>query len=126
MTDVATFKHGINGYNKRRCRCDVCQEAKRHAARRRRNDLIATNSGDLNGHTMQDPWRDMAKCRDAPVELFFTDTHAGRALARAYCADCPVRFPCLKFAIDNPAIVGVWGGTNEYERHRIRERRTVA
>src|SRR5258705_414896 len=41
--------------------------------------------------------------------------------ARAICGACPVREQCLDFALTNGCI-GVWGGTTERERSRLRQR----
>lgn len=45
--------------------------------------------------------------------------------ARVVCAGCPVIKPCLDWAIRHRE-VGVWGGTTEQERRRIRRRERVA
>lgn len=43
--------------------------------------------------------------------------------ARAICHQCPVRIPCLAYAVNNPgaAIAGVWGGRDLPERQTIRK-----
>jgi WhiB family redox-sensing transcriptional regulator len=33
--------------------------------------------------------------------------------------DCPVKVPCLEYALENRIDHGVWGGTSERERRRI-------
>jgi WhiB family transcriptional regulator, redox-sensing transcriptional regulator len=73
-------------------------------------------------------WRLEAACRDIErPEVFFPrrgDTAAVVA-ARAVCATCPVSEPCLRFALAQPRRPqGVWGGTTERERRRIRVART--
>ena len=80
-------------------------------------------------------WRSRAACRGVDPDLFFppddTDTHdhgpesaAGDcraqqvASAKAVCARCPVRRPCLAEALE--AIpYGVAGGLDEHERRRL-------
>jgi WhiB family redox-sensing transcriptional regulator len=68
-------------------------------------------------------------CRADP-ELFFTQPDdAGnpeRTLARirkakAVCARCPFRDPCLAYAITH-AVVGTWGGTTWPERQAFRKK----
>lgn len=68
-------------------------------------------------------WQDRAACRDAPADDFFpvsdplSDAYAREAAsALAVCRSCPVRTPCLKFAVDTRAPEGIWGGTTETER----------
>jgi WhiB family redox-sensing transcriptional regulator len=39
--------------------------------------------------------------------------------AKAVCAECPYMIECLKYAVKNSEL-GIWGGTNESERRRIR------
>lgn len=39
--------------------------------------------------------------------------------AKAVCARCPVRAKCLNWAL-SMNVSGVWGGSSEYERRRMR------
>jgi WhiB family transcriptional regulator, redox-sensing transcriptional regulator len=73
-------------------------------------------------------WRDQAACRDTDPELFFPVGTAGPALvqigrAKQVCARCPVRVPCLEWALGTGQEAGVWGGTSEDERRAVRQRR---
>lgn len=63
-------------------------------------------------------WRDQAACRGKDPDLFFP--HAGEPLepARAICATCPVFEPCYLAGLHERH--GVWAGTSERERDRIR------
>ena len=45
--------------------------------------------------------------------------------ARKVCADCPVKEPCLEYALTHRIDHGVWGGASERERRRILRRRRV-
>ncbi len=70
-------------------------------------------------------WRDQAACRFADVELFFPVGATGTAIdkieaAKAVCRRCPVRDACLQFAFETKQEAGVWGGTDEDERRRLR------
>jgi len=38
----------------------------------------------------------------------------------ALCAICPVRQPCLAYAVADAEISGIWGGTSERERRKLR------
>jgi WhiB family redox-sensing transcriptional regulator len=77
----------------------------------------------------QDAWLCRAACRALPTELFFPagelDNEAVEQAeeAKAVCATCPVRVPCLEFAIATNQPYGIWGGANTSERRSIRRRR---
>lgn len=44
---------------------------------------------------------------------------AGAEQAKAVCAECPARQPCLEWALKYER-EGVWGGTTPHERQKIR------
>lgn len=67
-------------------------------------------------------WMSSASCSGF-YEAFFSDD---TTLAKTICATCPVQGECLSFALDRPHIVGVWGGTDDVERRRIRHRLRLA
>ena len=64
-------------------------------------------------------WQRAALCRGYPSEMWFPAGHASSAEAKAICARCPVREPCLEYALANGDASGVWGGTSVRERRRI-------
>jgi WhiB family transcriptional regulator, redox-sensing transcriptional regulator len=72
-------------------------------------------------------WMSRSLCRDSGVspDLFFPSDGAGVDIARKFCADCPVRTPCLEYALRNHIDHGVWGGTSERERRRIARSRRL-
>ena len=58
-------------------------------------------------------------------ELFFPSGTTGVALAevedaKAACHSCPVKDACLQFAFETKQDYGIWGGTSEDERRRLR------
>lgn len=58
-------------------------------------------------------WRHRARCRDPSGEitrLFFSHDIFEIARAKAICARCPVRVPCLRSAVERAEPWGVWGG----------------
>jgi len=59
------------------------------------------------------------RCRDLPPEIFFPSDGVGVEVARHYCAECPVKGPCLEYALESHIEHGVWGGASERERRRI-------
>ncbi|MDQ2813901.1 MAG: WhiB family transcriptional regulator [Actinomycetota bacterium] len=62
--------------------------------------------------------------------MFFPISKTGLALAeirdaKAVCESCPVREPCLTFALDTHQGYGIWGGYDEDERRLlIRQRQS--
>lgn len=70
-----------------------------------------------------DDWREQAECRDDPTpDRWFVPPgdRYGIAAAKAICRRCPVAPECLAEAMADPSIVGVWGGTGEGERAKLR------
>jgi WhiB family redox-sensing transcriptional regulator len=49
-------------------------------------------------------------CTTTNPDLWFSRRPDERALAVALCQECPLRRPCVQYAIDHP-VQGVWGGT---------------
>ena len=69
-------------------------------------------------------WMEHALCTQVDPELFFpTQGENDRGMnAKMVCQNCPVRSECLSWAIANPALQGILGGTTERERTSIRRR----
>ena len=67
-------------------------------------------------------WRELAACRGADLEVFFPGRGEPAGPARQVCAACPVRQPCLDYAITNRITHGIWGGLTERERRALRSR----
>ena len=65
-------------------------------------------------------WRELAACRGTGLEVFFPSRGESAAPARQVCAACPVRQPCLDYAITNRITYGIWGGLTERERRALR------
>ncbi len=67
-------------------------------------------------------WQARAACRGQGADDWVTSSRresAYRAEKRV-CMSCPVREPCLSYALAHPELVGCWGGTGEAERQRMR------
>ena len=76
---------------------------------------------------MNSSWRQRGACRGLDPEIFYPPTDDEADAAKAVCAECPVREPCLEFALTVREKHGVWGGRTERERRRlIRQRRKSA
>ena len=71
---------------------------------------------------MTDNWRDHAECRGTNPALFIPERGDNNGFAKAICAICPSKQPCLEYAIAHNE-PGVWGGTTPRERDQIRRRR---
>lgn len=74
-----------------------------------------------------DGWAARGACRRSDPELFFPVSPAGpsadqAARAKLICTGCPVQPECLEFALDSGQDFGVWGGTSESERRKMRRR----
>lgn len=70
-------------------------------------------------------WRDSAACNDVEPDLFFPIGTTGPALlqidkAKRICETCPVREPCLRWALQSGEDAGIWGGTTGEERRALR------
>lgn len=65
-------------------------------------------------------------CVGRPQEGFFLDGPSQRdprlQAALACCKVCPVRQPCLEYALGLPWATdfGIWGGTNRNQRRKMR------
>src|ERR1700694_1770493 len=78
---------------------------------------------DRGGSDMDTNWMAEGKCRELDPATFFPSDGVGVEVARRICADCPVKAPCLEYALYNRIEHGVWGGASERERRRIARRR---
>jgi hypothetical protein len=67
-------------------------------------------------------WREQAACRDTNLNMFFPGRGETAGPARQVCARCPVRQPCLDYAISNRIVYGVWGGLTGRERRAEQSR----
>jgi len=67
-----------------------------------------------------DHWEKQGLCTQIDPELFFPDVGKPSKYAKSICNDCSVCAKCLIVALDNPSLVGVWGGTTQRERANMR------
>jgi WhiB family redox-sensing transcriptional regulator len=68
---------------------------------------------------MDTEWMARGLCANVPPSRFFPSDGAGVEVARKICAECPVKEPCLEYALEQRIDHGVWGGCSERERRRI-------
>lgn len=72
---------------------------------------------------MDTAWMVKGNCRDEPPSRFFPSDGVGVEVAQRICDGCPVKSPCLEYALEQRVDHGVWGGASERERRRILKRR---
>jgi WhiB family redox-sensing transcriptional regulator len=74
-------------------------------------------------HHRSEDWRDAAACVGRARDVnFFPERGESVRGAKAVCAACPVREPCLDFALRINVSEGVWGGLAGHERRVLRRR----
>jgi WhiB family transcriptional regulator, redox-sensing transcriptional regulator len=71
-------------------------------------------------------WRYRAACRGADLSVFFPGRGEPAEPARQICAGCPVRQPCLDYALSHGITHGIWGGLTERDRRPLRVHYTAA
>ena len=78
-----------------------------------------------------DAWQVKAACRGPQALVFFPPSTFERKdekqdrerRAKAICATCSVKQPCLDYALRIREPHGIWGGLSESERKRVLEKR---
>lgn len=64
-------------------------------------------------------------CAQTDPDLWFpTALHQTGRLAKSLCQKCPWIEECLEFALHHD-VVGIWGGTTEKERAKLRRERKI-
>ena len=58
-------------------------------------------------------------CAQVDADLFFPEVGGSAEAARRLCRSCDFETPCLEYALRYD-VAGVWGGTSEIQRRRIR------
>jgi WhiB family transcriptional regulator, redox-sensing transcriptional regulator len=69
-------------------------------------------------------WKMLGHCVGKDPAIFFPVVDYNRfevKVAKDICAVCPVRAQCMDYALRNNE-VGIWGGTTERERKKIKNR----
>lgn len=75
--------------------------------------MLAPLSLEEEQEPRREAWSSRAACNDGQgtlAALFFSDELQDIAAAKAVCATCPVREPCLEGALARREPWGVWGG----------------
>lgn len=66
------------------------------------------------------PWAEYALCAQADPEAWHPKKGVPSPKAKATCALCPVRQPCLEYALRTDQRWGIWGGLSERERRGLK------
>lgn len=71
-------------------------------------------------------WQTLAACHDLPLDLFFPSSGMESLrninVIKPFCAVCPVVVECLAYALSHPDERGIWAGTTENDRRKIRSK----
>ena len=79
-----------------------------------------TPDAGLNGK--RPDWHYSALCAQTDPEAFFPERGASTKDAKRICGRCPVQDECLDWALHHDEKFGVWGGTSEQDRRKIKRR----
>lgn len=96
------------------CLCPRCDEWR-----------AETHATTAEGSESEGWWADAA-CRGRHIEIFFPERDDTTRPAKELCAGCPVRDDCLDYALANGIKHGIWGGTSERQRRRMRQANPAA
>jgi len=67
-------------------------------------------------------WMNDSLCREVGFDLFFPEQGDSFLDGKTVCRRCKVIDPCLEWALEQPGIHGILGGTTKRDRERIRSR----
>jgi WhiB family redox-sensing transcriptional regulator len=81
----------------------------------------------LSSQRVDELWQQRAACKGPQSAVYFPPSQVERkdereareARAKEICAMCPVRRPCLDYALAIREPHGIWGGLNELERKQL-------
>ncbi|MBX3285185.1 MAG: WhiB family transcriptional regulator [Actinobacteria bacterium] len=81
----------------------------------------------MSAQRQGDDWQLKAACRGPQASVFFPpgtferkEEKLGREVrAKEICRTCPVKRPCLDYAVAIREPHGIWGGLNENERKNL-------
>jgi WhiB family transcriptional regulator, redox-sensing transcriptional regulator len=62
-------------------------------------------------------WKQLALCRGLDPDLFYGGVEPEQAAQ--VCRLCPVKVPCLEYALAVEEWEGIWGGMTGEERYRL-------
>jgi WhiB family transcriptional regulator, redox-sensing transcriptional regulator len=71
-------------------------------------------------------WVADALCAQTDPDAFFPEKGGSTSAPKSVCGRCPVRTPCLEYALEHNERHGVWGGKSEPERRVLLRQRRAA
>ncbi len=94
---------------------------------RRTVALLPKGGLPVSAQRVDDDWQIRAACRGPQAEVFFPPASFERkeekisreVRAKEICRTCPVKSPCLDYAVAIREPHGIWGGLNENERKHL-------
>lgn len=66
-------------------------------------------------------WQEQSKCNEQTHDWFFSKSPSDIKKAKGLCASCPVREDCLKDALSQDIIYGIWGGYHHSELRKMKK-----
>lgn len=87
--------------------------------------MLTVMLSDLEDMASATSWMDWGSCIEVDPELFFPEKGESPRQAKEICFGCPVRLECLEYALQTD-VTGVWGGTTERQRGRLRAQNAQA
>ena len=83
--------------------------------------------GAVSSQRVEELWQHRAACKGPQAAVFFPPSQVERkdereareSRAKEICGLCPVRRPCLDYALAIREPHGIWGGLNEMERKQL-------
>ena len=81
----------------------------------------------MSAQRVDEAWQLKAACRGPQAAVFFPPSTFERkdeklereSRAKDICRTCPVKNPCLEYAVRIREPHGIWGGLNEAERKQL-------
>ena len=67
-------------------------------------------------------WMDAGLCAQTDPDAFHPGKSESSTDAKRTCAACDVTAECLAYALADPSLEGVWGGTSVRERQAMRRK----
>lgn len=74
------------------------------------------------------PFDGSQACMSVDPEMFFPEDYDDKFAterAKTICKSCPLTLECLKYAIGDSSLDGIWGATTPGERKNMRRRKAV-
>jgi WhiB family redox-sensing transcriptional regulator len=68
-------------------------------------------------------------CREVDPDLFFPireEDPIHMRMIKDICDNCALKQKCFEYALNDPYILGIWGGTTHRQRIKIRQQRRTA